>query len=109
MACAFGLLGAQSIGTQDAHLAGVEVHVPLGRRRLQMTNHIFSTLLLSAALALPGFARQTNSTASAPPLSQSTNATHREPLPADTPKDFWDGDDPNFVNLVRHPFASKKS
>ena len=24
------------------------------------------------------------------------------------PANFWDGDDPNFVNLVTHPFASKK-
>ena len=108
MACAFGLLGAQSIGTSDAHLAGVEAHVPLGRRRLKMKNHMLSTLLLSAALALPGFAQQTNSTASAQPASQSTNATDRAPLPADTPKNFWDGDDPNVVNLVTHPFANKK-
>ena len=31
-----------------------------------------------------------------------------EPLPPDHPTDFWDGDDPNLVNLVTHPFASKK-
>ena len=73
-----------------------------------MKNHMLSTLLLSAALALPGFAQQTNSTASAQPASQSTNATDRAPLPADTPKNFWDGDDPNVVNLVTHPFANKK-
>lgn len=71
-----------------------------------MKTQLFSTLLLSAALALPGFAQQTNSTATAAPASQS--ATAHEALPADTPKDFWDGDDPNFVNLVTHPFASKK-
>src|SRR5260370_14408671 len=71
-----------------------------------MKTQLFSTLLLSAALVLPGFAQQTNSTATAAPASQS--ATAHEALPADTPKDFWDGDDPNFVNLVTHPFASKK-
>jgi outer membrane protein OmpA-like peptidoglycan-associated protein len=73
-----------------------------------MKNHILSMLLLSTTLALPGFGQQTASTASAPPASQSTGATDREPIPADAPKDFWDGDDPNFVNLVTHPFASKK-
>src|SRR5450631_2222527 len=40
--------------------------------------------------------------------SASQSASEREPLPPSTPKDFWDGDDPNFVNLVTHPFASKK-
>jgi outer membrane protein OmpA-like peptidoglycan-associated protein len=72
-----------------------------------MKTHIFSTLLLSTALALPGFAQQT-ATASAPAASQSASATDRAPLPPDTPKDFWDGDDPNIVNLVAHPFANKK-
>ncbi len=32
----------------------------------------------------------------------------REPIPAPTSKNFWDGDDPNLVNLVTHPFANKK-
>ena len=40
--------------------------------------------------------------------SQTANVSEREPIPPSTPKDFWDGDDPNFVNLVTHPFASKK-
>jgi len=76
-------------------------------------NRIFITMLLSAALALPGFAQQTTSTASAPPAatpsaSQSASTSEREPLPPSTSKDFWDGDDPNFGNLVTHPFASKK-
>jgi len=83
------------------------------------TNRIFMTLLLSflfIALALPGFAQQTNSTGAQPaatgaqsaPASQSASASEREPLPAPTPKDFWDGDDPNLANLITHPFATKK-
>ena len=32
----------------------------------------------------------------------------REPLRPVTSADFWDGDDPNVVNLVTHPFANKK-
>jgi len=70
-----------------------------------MKNSIFVCMLVSA-LALPGFAQQGNSTVSATSTSQS--ASDREPLPPQTPRDFWDGDDPNLVNLVTHPFASKK-
>ncbi|MGC1451269.1 MAG: OmpA family protein [Candidatus Sulfotelmatobacter sp.] len=78
-------------------------------------NRIFITLLVSTTLALPGFAQQATSTASVTPAatatattSPSASASEREPLPPSTPKDFWDGDDPNFVNLVTHPFAGKK-
>jgi outer membrane protein OmpA-like peptidoglycan-associated protein len=70
-----------------------------------MKNQIFVCMLVSA-LALPGFAQQSTSASSTTSTSQS--ASDREPLPAQTPKDFWDGDDPNLVNLVTHPFASKK-
>jgi outer membrane protein OmpA-like peptidoglycan-associated protein len=70
-----------------------------------MKNRIFVTLLLSATLALPGFAQQSNSAA---PAATSTNDTTLEPLPKQTPTDFWDGDDPSLVSLVTHPFASKK-
>jgi len=69
-----------------------------------MKNRIFITLLASTVLAVPGFAQQSTSNSGAQPAA----ASDREPLPPDTPKDFWDGDDPNFVNLVTHPFASKK-
>jgi outer membrane protein OmpA-like peptidoglycan-associated protein len=78
-----------------------------------MKNRTFLSMLLFIALALPGFAQQTDSNSNAQPAatasaSQSASASEREPLPPSTPKDFWDGDDPNFVNLVTHPFASKK-
>jgi outer membrane protein OmpA-like peptidoglycan-associated protein len=90
-------------------------------RRSKMKNRIFLTLLLSTAFALPGFA-QTNSTVSAQPAatgdqtapaasasqSASTSTSAREPIPAPTSTNFWDGDDPNLVNLVTHPFANKK-
>ncbi len=71
-----------------------------------MKNRIFVALLLSAVLALPGFAQQTTSTGQAAPAPQSGEA--REPLPPQTSTNFWDGDDPNLINLVTHPFASKK-
>lgn len=79
-----------------------------------MKYHIFLTLLLSTAFALPGLAQQTNSTSSAQPTDQSASTSQgastsdREPIPPPTSKNFWDGDDPNLVNLVTHPFANKK-
>jgi outer membrane protein OmpA-like peptidoglycan-associated protein len=72
----------------------------------KMKNQIFLSLLLSSALALPGFAQQSDSTS--PTSAPSQSASDREPIPADKPANFWDGDDPNFVNLVTHPFANKK-
>jgi len=76
-----------------------------------MKNRILVTLFLATAFALPGFAQQTTSTSNPQPAaaaSASQSASERAPLPPDTPKDFWDGDDPNFLNLVTHPFANKK-
>ena len=81
-----------------------------------MNNRIFVTLLLSALLALPAFAQQTNSNSSAQPaasadrtapVSQSLDTTEREPLKPMSSRDYWDGDDPNIVNLVSHPMARK--
>jgi outer membrane protein OmpA-like peptidoglycan-associated protein len=80
-----------------------------------MKNRIFVALLIAVVLAVPGFAQQTNSNANAPaasagqssPASQSAG-TPREPLQPVTSRDFWDGDDPNVVNLITHPFARKK-
>ena len=70
-----------------------------------MKRHLFLPLLLSAILAIPAFAQQSSSS-SAQPAQSGPEA--RDPLPPATSTDFWDGDDPNLVNLVTHPFASKK-
>jgi outer membrane protein OmpA-like peptidoglycan-associated protein len=81
-----------------------------------MKNRMFMTLLLSAVLALPGFAQQPNSNSSAQPgaaadqtapISQ-PRATGKEPLQPRASQDFWDGDDPGLAWLVLHPFASKQ-
>lgn len=79
-----------------------------------MKRRIFLTLLLSTAFALPALA-QTNSSAQpaatgdqTAPASQSISTSDREPIPPPTSTNFWDGDDPNLVNLVTHPFANKK-
>jgi len=59
--------------------------------------------------ALAAFAQQTTNISSSSSASDSAqSASDRDPLPSGRPKDFWDGDDPNLVNLVTHPFASKK-
>ena len=63
-------------------------------------------LFASTALTIPAFA-QSNSSSSAPPPAPTSGAA-LEPLPPPAHTDFWDGDDPNLVNLVTHPFASKK-
>ena len=73
-----------------------------------MRNRIFLAGVILFALA--AFAQQTNSSSSS--NSASAGATQstsdREPLASPRPKDFWDGDDPNLVNLITHPFANKK-
>ncbi len=81
-----------------------------------MKYRISVTLLFSTVLVLPAFAQQTNSNSSAQPAasadrtapaSQSVSTSGREPLQPMTSEDFWDGDEPNVVNLVSHPFARK--
>lgn len=76
--------------------------------KVPMKMRILMTLCLCVALGLPALA-QTNgssSTAQTAPAAQST--TDREPLKEPRPQNFWDGDDPNLVNLVVHPFANKQ-
>src|SRR6201997_1183218 len=70
-----------------------------------MNNRIILLAFLSATLALPGVAQQSNSNATDNGASAQGPL---EPLPSTTSKDFWDGDDPNFGNLIMHPFATKK-
>src|SRR6202049_3285456 len=81
-----------------------------------MKRHIFLTMLLSTAFAVPTPAQQTNATSGTQPAATATadqttsraSSRDREPIPPPTPTNFWDGDDPNLVNLVTHPFANKK-
>jgi outer membrane protein OmpA-like peptidoglycan-associated protein len=79
-----------------------------------MKDRIFLAVLLSAALALPALAQQTNSTSSQQPAatdqktttpSQSSTASQKEPRDSHT--DFWEGDQPSAAALIFHPFASK--
>jgi outer membrane protein OmpA-like peptidoglycan-associated protein len=73
-----------------------------------MRRRIFLSVVVLSALA--AFAQQTNSSSSASSASASASqsTSDREPLASQRPKDFWDGDDPNLLNLITHPFANKK-
>jgi outer membrane protein OmpA-like peptidoglycan-associated protein len=73
-----------------------------------MKNRMFLSMFLSAVLALPGFAQQTSNSNAQPATASSSQSADLQPIPADKPVNFWDGDDPNLVNLVTHPFANKK-
>jgi outer membrane protein OmpA-like peptidoglycan-associated protein len=77
-----------------------------------MKARTFLPLLLATALALPGLAQQTGQPAAsgdqAASGSQSVSTSDRQPIPPPASTNFWDGDDPNLVNLVAHPFANKK-
>jgi outer membrane protein OmpA-like peptidoglycan-associated protein len=77
-----------------------------------MKARTFLPLLLATALALPGLAQQTGQPAAsgdqAASGSQSVSTSDRQPIPPPPSTNFWDGDDPNLVNLVAHPFANKK-
>ena len=71
-------------------------------------------LLLSTILSLPAFTQQASPDSSAQPVANQaastttkSTATGQPPLQAPTSEGFWDGDDPNVVNLVTHPFARK--
>ena len=71
-----------------------------------MKNHTYFTMFLAGTLTLSGWAQ---STSSAPPQdSGAAQTSDRAPLTEPRPQNFWDGDDPNVVNLILHPFANKK-
>jgi outer membrane protein OmpA-like peptidoglycan-associated protein len=73
--------------------------------KIRIATSSLLSFFLFAVLAIPGFAQQSSSAA---PSATSTSTPMIEPLPPQTPTDFWDGDEPNLVNLITHPFASKK-
>jgi len=74
-----------------------------------MKKSIGLSFLITAALIATTVAQQngTNSNA-ASGQGSAASQSDREPLQADKNTNFWDGDDPNFGNLITHPFANKK-
>jgi outer membrane protein OmpA-like peptidoglycan-associated protein len=79
-----------------------------------MKDRIFVAVLLSAALALPALAQQTNSSSNQQPAatdqksaSQPQSSTTSPKETRDSHTDFWEGDEPSAAALIFHPFASK--
>jgi outer membrane protein OmpA-like peptidoglycan-associated protein len=71
-----------------------------------MRKHIFLLVLLASLAACAAAQQGDGSNSSSTAAGQS--ASDRPPIAAPTSNDYWDGDDPNFVNLIMHPFANKK-
>ena len=69
-----------------------------------MRNRLF-ILLLSAVLAAPALAQQSNIASNAPAGSANQSASSTQPA---TREDFWDGEEPSFGALLLHPFATKE-
>lgn len=70
---------------------------------------LFTAMLVVCAQAVCAQGNQTAPAATAQSNSSSVpDAADLPPLPPDAKTNFWDGDDPNLVNLVTHPFANKK-
>jgi outer membrane protein OmpA-like peptidoglycan-associated protein len=63
-----------------------------------------ATMFLATTVVRPVFAQTSSDSGAQQPAP---GDTVREPLLSQTSRDFWDGDDPNLVNLVTHPFARK--
>jgi outer membrane protein OmpA-like peptidoglycan-associated protein len=77
-----------------------------------MKSRVLVLILSCVVLAVTAFAQQSASTASVQTSATASSASAgpesiREPLTDPKPANFWDGDDPNVVNLVTHPFARK--
>ena len=73
-----------------------------------MRKSIFLAIALLVCLAAVAQQSNNNLSSNATSAANTPSTTDREPLASTRPTDFWDGDDPNLVNLVTHPFANKK-
>src|SRR4051794_15622245 len=103
-ACTTDRRGAQSGRRERAPRAKCNERSPLSG--VEMRKHI-RLLAALCPLCVYGVAQQAGSN-NGSSASVGLSATDREPIPAPTSKDFWDGDESNFVNLLTHPFANKK-
>lgn len=72
-----------------------------------MKNRGRLTLLFSTLLVLPGFAQQPQPNSGAQPASQGGNTICNEPLRPPASRDYWNGDEPNVVNLFGHGLTTK--
>ena len=74
--------------------------------KVEMRKHILLSILFVSVLS--AWAQQTNTSSNSNPNTPSVSQSEREPIPDPRPKDFWEGEDPNFGNLVTHPITTKK-
>ena len=65
-------------------------------------------LLLSTVVALSAFAQQANSNSAAQPPLQGGDTTCKDSMQPPGGADFWNGSDPNMVNLLGHGITTKK-
>lgn len=77
-----------------------------------MKFRILVVFLICTTFVLTALGQQSTSTSSSQTSASASSASAgpesiREPLTDPKPLNFWDGDDPNVVNLVTHPFARK--
>lgn len=74
-----------------------------------MKTRLLLALSLFALLAVSSVGQQSSSSSPQAPQASSSQDTVPvlEPIPPDKPVNFWDGDDPNLLNLMTHPFARK--
>jgi len=82
------------------------VDVEFRWEKVEMRKHILLAILFVSVLS--AWAQQTNNSSNSNPNTSSVSQSEREPIPDPRPKDFWEGEDPNFVNLVTHPITTKK-
>lgn len=73
-----------------------------------MPTRILVTVLWSTVVALSGFAQQAQPASGAPPQAQGGSTVCNEPLRPAASNDFWNGDEPNVVNLFGHGLTTKK-
>lgn len=73
-----------------------------------MPKRLFITLFFLCPITFTAASRQSYAQQTGMAQNAQASPAVLEPLQPVTSTDFWDGDEPNVVNLLRHPFASKK-
>jgi len=73
-----------------------------------MKKQLLLSVFVAGALSASGLAQQNSGSSNSGQSAPAAQADEREPLVTPKATDFWDGDDPNLVNLITHPYANKK-
>lgn len=105
MGLQIGPLG-RTIKRTDLARPGLQWTLKFHSGKVEMRNRTLLVVLLLVALS--AWAQQSNNSSTSASNTSTATENDRPPLASPRPKDFWDGDDPNLVNLITHPFANKK-